>query len=226
MFCTSLRKRKEWETVPPALLACKTSQWIEKSIGTHDLSIPVPHQPRTPQLKDWFGLLLLSAVDMQSPLTMMGRIERLCHQKGGQDVGIVFLLTQQSVGGSGVASYMDFQSRVVRDFDIPIFPLSSISSLQTSLQGLHRQLVQTRCAPVPAPVSPLTALLPFCSTNPPIPEHSRNVLSDIVHSLPELAALATTSDGQERILGWLSGSSQNTAEDVLEFWAVEFIADA
>lgn len=62
----------------------------------------------------------------------------------------------------------------------------------------------------------------------PIPEHSRNVLSDIVHGIPELAQAATTRDGQEFLASYLddaAAGNQGTAEEIIEFWSQEYVID-
>ena len=65
---------------------------------------------------------------------------------------------------------------------------------------------------------PSLRLLPYCSVNAPIPEHDRNVLSEIYHSIAELAQAATTQEGQEALKKWLDGP---LAENVIQFWEEE-----
>jgi len=54
-------------------------------------------------------------------------------------------------------------------------------------------------------------------------EHTKNVLSDVFVSFKDLAAAATTTDGQQVIRGYLDGPTQ--AEDVISFWLNEYIAE-
>jgi hypothetical protein len=105
---------------------------------------------------------------------------------------------------------------------MPIIPLSSVSTLRATLSSFQRQLSQTRSAGRPPQINPTTALLPFCSVNGPIPEHARNVLSDICHSIPELAQAATTRDGQDALRQWLTEPSPDVAGNIIEFWEQEY----
>lgn len=98
-------------------------------------------------------------------------------------------------------------------------PLASISTLQDTLSGFQRQLVTTRKASVIPKVNAVTALLPFCTNNPPLPEHARNVLSDICHGIPDVARAATTRDGQQALRQWLEDANADVAGDVVHFWA-------
>lgn len=72
--------------------------------------------------------------------------------------------------------------------------------------------------------NPAATLLPYCSTNPPIPEHARNVVSDLCRSIPDVSRLATTQEGQTALRQWLSDAPA-VAEDIIGFWAQEFIVD-
>lgn len=109
------------------------------------------------------------------------------------------------------------------DLEMPVIPLPTVSSLTQTVFAFHRQLFQPH-TPL-SQINPATALLPFCSNNPPIPEHARNVLSDICHSIPELAQAATTPDGQKGLKSWLTEPSPAVAEDVIGFWEQEYIAE-
>ena len=78
-------------------------------------------------------------------------------------------------------------------------------------------------------VDPVTTLLPYCSVNAPLPEHTRNVLSDICHCLPHIAQAATTEDGQAYLKSYLEDGSpgtQGVTADIMEFWTQEYIVDA
>jgi len=126
MFCISLRKRKEWAAVPPALLAVQQPKWTgevflgivsrladldlnpEQSLDNHDMAIPVPQHRGDHQ--EFFRLLLLSSADIQPLEPTMARIERLYHQTGGRQVAIVFLMQDS---GNGAISYMSLQYRYV-----------------------------------------------------------------------------------------------------------------
>ncbi len=107
---------------------------------------------------------------------------------------------------------------------MPVIPLFSMDSLQTTLFSFQRRLIQTRSTRA-AQANVITALLPYCSKGPPIPEHARNVLSDICHSIPEIAQAATMPDGREGLRRYLSDPNPAVAEDIIHFWQEEIIFD-
>jgi hypothetical protein len=105
-----------------------------------------------------------------------------------------------------------------------ILPLFGVDLLLPTLFGFQRELVNTREAAVSAPKpKAVNALLPYCSTNPPIPEHLRNILSDVCPGIPSLAQAATTEDGQQMLRHWLPETGE--AEDIIGFWEQEFYLD-
>jgi hypothetical protein len=105
-----------------------------------------------------------------------------------------------------------------------ILPLFRVDLLLPTLFGFQRELVNTREAAVSAPKhKAVNALLPYWSTNPPIPEHLRNVLSDVCPGIPGLAQAATTEDGQQMLRHWLPETGE--AEDIIGFWEQEFYLD-
>jgi hypothetical protein len=109
-------------------------------------------------------------------------------------------------------------------YEIPIMPLHSVSSLQSTLLAFQKQIVQTQKSTLSLRIDPVNKLLPFCSLGGPIPEHARNVLSDICHSIPELAQAASTPDGQEGLKQWITDPPQ-LAGDIVGFWEHEYIVD-
>ncbi|KAE9381481.1 hypothetical protein N431DRAFT_476303 [Stipitochalara longipes BDJ] len=223
MFCSSLRKRPEWSTVPASLLSSTQPKWQEKTLETYDLAIPLPRRGQRDQM-EYFRLILLSSSDVQPPAPAMARIERLYHSSGGRHVGLIFLLNEKSPKGNGTIDFMNLQASVLANFEMQILPLFGIELLLKTLMGFQQQLVYCREASDQAKkLKSVTALLPYCSTNPPIPEHLRNVLSDVCHSITGLAQAATTQEGQEGLRQWLPETGE--AEDIIGFWEQEFVVD-
>ncbi|KAG0650940.1 hypothetical protein D0Z07_2560 [Hyphodiscus hymeniophilus] len=222
MFCISLRKRKEWASVPSTLLSQQQPKWQEQFLETHDLAVPLP-QRRQQDPKDFLRLLLLSATDILPPQNSLPRIERL-YQAGGKHVGVVFLLHEQDSQGSGSREFMTLQATLhTSGIEMPIIPLSSASSLSETISAFRRQLSQSH-APIPLG-HPATVLLPYCSNNSPIAEHARNLLSDLCHSIQELSQLATTVAGKRELTKWLTEGSPTVADKIIGFWEQEYIAD-
>jgi hypothetical protein len=131
---------------------------------------------------------------------------------------------QGSLGRLVVKYYKLTYSRLLPNFEMQILPLFGIDLLLPTLFAFQREMVQTREATVSAPKpKAITALLPYCSTNPPIPEHLRNILSDVCPGISGLAQAATTEDGQQILRHWLPETGE--AEDIIGFWEQEFYLD-
>ncbi|PMD24925.1 hypothetical protein NA56DRAFT_668815 [Hyaloscypha hepaticicola] len=223
MFCSSLRNRPEWSTAPATLLSAGQPRWQEKTLETQDLAIPLPRRGQREQ-PEYFRMILLSSSDLQPQGTEMARIERLYHSNGGRHVGVIFLLNEKSPKGNGTIEFMNLQARLLPNFEMQILPLFRVDQLLPTLFGFQRELVNAREATVSAPKpKAVNALLPYCSTNPPIPEHLRNILSDVCPGISGLAHAATTEDGQQMLRHWLPETGE--AEDIIGFWEQEFYLD-
>ncbi|KAH6671267.1 hypothetical protein B0J14DRAFT_485144 [Halenospora varia] len=214
---------------PNLVYKLRTDLSLEKQLETHDLAIPLP-KSREEDFQEVFRLLLVSASDPQNSGAMMARIERLYHQTGGRQVGVIFLLQEHTSTANGTISYMELQASLLPTFEMPIIPLhslpsGSISFLQATLFAFQRQLVNTQKATssLMRPANPITTLLPYCTLNPLLAEHSRNVLRDVCHSIQGLGHAATTTDGRVALQNVLP--NQATYEDVTGFWEQEFFAD-
>jgi len=79
----------------------------ELHLQTYDLAIPLPTQGK----QEFFRAILLSPAEMRSEEDCMGSIERLYHQTGGINVGIVFLVQDGGSQESGIRSLMNLQIR-------------------------------------------------------------------------------------------------------------------
>ncbi|KAF7879055.1 hypothetical protein EAF04_000255 [Stromatinia cepivora] len=222
MFCSSLRKRQEWATLPSTLLMEKIPKWKgrETTLNTHDLSLPI--RPSKEGEQEFFRVLLLSSSDMQPSANISARIERLYRQTGGRNVGIIFLLHEKESSSDGMKEYVNLQISLMSTFKLPILPLRSISQFLATVQTFQRQL----CIVLPPRrVDAQYELLPFSNVGNAMTEHTRNILSDICHSIPELARTAATADGQEQLREWLSEPNAESAEDVIDFWKREYLRD-
>lgn len=113
---------------------------------------------------------------------------------------------------------------LIPTYDISIMPLLMVSSLQPTLLAFQKQIIQTQKRMSSLQIDPVNGLLPFCSLGGPVPEHARNVLSDICHSIPGLAQAASTQEGQEGLKQWITEPS-NLVADIVGFWEQEYIVD-
>ena len=78
--------------------------------------------------------------------------------------------------------------------------------------------------PVPR-ISARSILLPHCtSTAParPLSEHDTNVLSDITHSISEVATLARDPRGKTKLQEWLG---EDVGRAIEEFWLDEWYCE-
>lgn len=175
----------------------------------------------------------------------MERIQHLYHHTGGQNIGILFLLNEKTPKGNGKVAFMDLQVRYVPGchhmplptntankqllslfptLEMPIIPLFSLTSLEATLTSFQRQFAyQRRSSTTAVPANPGVSLLPYCTNNPPLPEHARNVVSDICRSLSAVSRAATSEDGQLGLREYLDGTVPGAAQDVIDFWAEEII---
>lgn len=99
-------------------------------------------------------------------------------------------------------------------FQVPILPLTSISQFLPMVQQFQRQLC---VVPTPKRIDAQYELLPFSNVGQAMTEHTRNILSDICHSIPEAARTALTPDGQEQLREWLSEPEPVAAQDIIDF---------
>jgi len=79
---------------------------LERELNTHDLALPIPLGGTQDGL---FRLIVMSSTDLKPQAQYMERVERLYHQTGGRDVGIVFLMDETS-SEQGVRNLMLLQA--------------------------------------------------------------------------------------------------------------------
>lgn len=108
MFCSSLRKRPGFASLPATLLSLQNPKWKESNLESHDLGIPVPLPSDKHHM---FNIFLLSGHDMQPPMNAVARVERLYHKTGGRDLGVIFLLQENPPHGNGTTAFMELQMK-------------------------------------------------------------------------------------------------------------------
>ncbi|KAM0164467.1 hypothetical protein ACHAPG_000665 [Botrytis cinerea] len=86
-------------------------------------------------------------------------------------------------------------------------------------------LIQLCIVPSSKRVDARYELLPFSHVGNTMTEHTRNILSDICHSIPELVRTASTTGGQEQLREWLSEPNPESALDVIDFWKREYLLE-
>lgn len=107
---------------------------------------------------------------------------------------------------------------------MPIIPLYNLDSLLKTLYDFNHAFFINSTDQAKLTIRPGTHVLPYCSANPPLSEHSRNILRDLVPCLRDLADAATTRDGQAAIRESFGGEKGAiVANDVMDFWRVEYV---
>lgn len=187
----------------------------ESLLTTHDLAIPLspntrPDARRTRQL-----LALLFAPSATTEDTLSQSIERIRHfacLTGGQDLVIVFLLnppentlftsakgigekdTSRHSGEDGVVAYTKLRAALLDYADIPHIPILLLTS-PDSLSGLMKSHIASLTKPKPKQQPQVTPLhlLQLCTANPPMPQQTAFILSDLFPNLRELAVACTTA---------------------------------
>jgi hypothetical protein len=131
MFCSSLRRRKEWAQLVPALLRSTSPGWkgtlkanslgyraskvreltfrpipSEINLHSHDVAFALPPQSQHHQPRVSFKLILLSSEEAKAA-EATAKIERLSMLNGGQNVTIFLLLD----GSGRVDSLVHLQMR-------------------------------------------------------------------------------------------------------------------
>lgn len=120
---------------------------------------------------------------------------------------------------------------MIPDFKMSILPIASIASLPKALSAFQQQFIQTWKATQPTQISAVKDLLPYCTVNPPLSEHARNVLSDICTGIPSLVQAVSTKEGQDSIRSYIDNSSPtggggDATTGIVEFWIQEYVYDS
>ncbi|PSR92074.1 hypothetical protein BD289DRAFT_188934 [Coniella lustricola] len=216
MFCTTLRKRKQWAPAVPGLLQFDKMRFRESKLDTHDVNLPLPSiSPGQRYLR----FVLLSNTDGDSAYKHQ-RVERLYHLSAGSDTAIIWLFGDN---GDGPLSYAQFQIELTDKFDIPLVPLQSIEDLPLVLSRFHRAFLkadlftrQTRAQPTST--GPIEALLPYSTVSPPLSEHKVHILSDVTVSFADLVNMVSSKEGRAEVARYLE---QGDADRIIEFWSRE-----
>ncbi|KAH8905503.1 hypothetical protein BR93DRAFT_802212 [Coniochaeta sp. PMI_546] len=218
MFCTTLRKRPEWAAAVPILLRKQTRNWKEKKLETHDVALPMPAIGTIDSGGVFLRLMLLSALDLKQPDTQQ-RIERLFYLEGGRRCAIVFLLSPDG-NENGLLALGRLQIEIMEKFlTIPILPLMSLDDLPAMLEAFHGELIIPKPYQTHSVGSEAQALLPYCSVNPPLPQHPTHVLSDINTSFSDLLDKVSTGQGQAILQDY---AGDDVAKRIIQFWTTEF----
>ncbi|KAK3113284.1 hypothetical protein LTR53_009568 [Teratosphaeriaceae sp. CCFEE 6253] len=243
MFCTTLRRRPSINACVAALTARPGLGLRESRLDTHDIAISLDDGagPMDGGALRCLRLLLLgpSSTDASKLEATLDRIQHFMSLTGGRDLAIAFLLqgpppssftsARQLVdvmgigkgnATSGMHAYTLLQATLVERLDpshIPLLPVATLESLPILLQKYVASLSQRE--PLRGMRKPPTALdlLQLCTANPPMPQETAYILSDLFANLRELAdactsipSAPTSSSPSARDQYGLGESSQDT----------------
>ncbi|KAK5134655.1 hypothetical protein LTR08_006311 [Meristemomyces frigidus] len=165
-------------------------------------------------------VLLLSLSVTASPSALddtMKRIQHFVALTGGRDLAIVFLLSSRpptqatalakplatktedndddAAAAAGVHAYVALQAALMSHSDVPNIPLLPLASSE-GLAALLKKHAAVLARPRPQPIASLSTsfgLLQLCTADPPMPQQTAYVLTDVFVDLRDLAEVCTTA---------------------------------
>ncbi|SPQ18178.1 970ca8ca-7853-4a90-8e7b-349c18171392 [Thermothielavioides terrestris] len=172
LVCSSLRQRPAWASTAAQLLESDGRRWRETYLGTHDLSLTVPHAYFEDH--DVFRLLLICPDDIANPHTL-DRIRDLHRLRNGRNAALIFLLNQnhqddepQPHSQPAMPAFMALHITLQREnTPLPILPLPTPADLHSTLQTFVAAAASASASssvppPWPPPIEAARDLLPHC----------------------------------------------------------------
>ncbi|KAK1811581.1 hypothetical protein LTR12_014074 [Friedmanniomyces endolithicus] len=219
MLCTKLRRRASFSSVVPALTTTAGLSLRESRLETHDIAIPLGAAidpatgiaTTTRHLR--YLLLASSSVDQSNIGGTLDRIQHFASLTGGQDLAIVFLLqptpaitfipakqlfddasNSSRSSSDGMYAYTSLQAALMDRSDVPYIPILPLATLST-LPDLLKWHASSRARSPPKAISrpPRSLdLLQLCTANPPMPQQTAYILTDLFPYLRDLAMACTS----------------------------------
>jgi hypothetical protein len=107
------------------------------------------------------------------------------------------------------------------DISCPVLPIPDISSLLPTLEDYLKGIQPSTRQFLEQPMfTNLIAQATASAPAKPLSEHDTNVISDIFSSLKDFEGATRTQRGRAKLYNFLE---RTTAEDVVDFWADEWI---
>lgn len=104
---------------------------------------------------------------------------------------------------------------------MPVIPVYSLATLRDTVAGFQQTLVTSRATTMRMPACPPDAILPYCTTQPLLPDSVCEILRGTCHSISDLARAATTADGRQALADLLQQARCGTAQQIMDFWTFE-----
>jgi len=227
MFCTSLRKRSELRKLVNELTESTEPHFKESNLKTFDLALGVPTRSGSNETIRTLQVLVLtpSSLDDNAKASTMARIEHFA-ALGADSSAVAFVLSTFAHPTfdfvNGLRAFLTLQLMISEHPNaspVTILPVTSpstfISDLSSYAGTLHQYLYLNLSG-----CSARTSLLPHMTSSAPshpLSEHNTNILSDICHSISDVAELADSEQGQFSLEEWL----EEAGRDVTVFWQKE-----
>ncbi|KAK0906781.1 hypothetical protein LTR91_015221 [Friedmanniomyces endolithicus] len=192
---------------------------VESRLDTHDIAIPLgaTDDPATGIATTTrhlrYLLLAPSSLDQNHIGITLDRIRHFASLTGGQDLAIVFLLqpppvitftpAKQLLGNAsncsksssdGIYAYTSLQATLMDRSDVPYIPILPLATLSALPDLLKRHASNRAHSPPKAISKPPRSLdlLKLCTANPPMPQQTAYILSDLFPNLRDLAVACTS----------------------------------
>jgi hypothetical protein len=188
-------------------------------LHTHDIAISVGNSTHR------ILILTESSVSPISKAPTLSRVQHFEALTGGTDSFIFFVPSTPSAGRAltcqhVLQAFQDLQFFLLsHSILIPVLYVSAPEALPSALKCLT--MGRTRCTE-PAPPPAVTAVLPYCTVEPPMSQEALTILSDLYPNMRSLAGLQSEENTMRMMA---AGMSEAEAEDCLAFWKEEFLAE-
>ncbi|KAL8946726.1 MAG: hypothetical protein Q9222_006918 [Ikaeria aurantiellina] len=207
----------------------------QAKLTTHDLSIPRAiasskssddQQQSATQQQQLFLLLTPESILERDRNALLSRIERLVSLTAAPIPAIAFLCSispAQKSSTNGLQAYMTLQTMLHESsLSIALLPVASPTQILSILSAHIKPSVPAKPTSVAAPPRALLRQVTATAPNRPLSEHATNVLSDICHSIGEVAALTKNERGIKTLENFLG---EEDAGNIASFWAEEWICE-
>ncbi|KAL8997351.1 MAG: hypothetical protein Q9188_006345 [Gyalolechia gomerana] len=197
-------------------------------LTTHDIALPIQSPNTTTSFQQQQLFLLLTPVSIlgSERHAVLPRIERFATLTTDPKPAIAFLLANNSTPNptiNGFHTYMTLQTMLHElSLSLALLPVASPSQILPLLNTYTAAPAPSHRAPT-VPTS-LTLLRQITAAAPvsPLSEHSANVLSDVCHSIRDVAAMTESDDGMKVLEDYLG---EEDAKNIESFWAEEWICE-
>ncbi|MCJ1389337.1 hypothetical protein MMC18_002193 [Xylographa bjoerkii] len=210
------------------LLLCSNRLLIimmkESNLKTFDLALGIPSRSDSHETVRTLQVLVLTpaSLDENMKANTMARIEHFS-ALGGDSIAITFMFSTSATAipdsMDGLRALSTLQLMILAHSNVPSLPILPITNpfsflleLNTYLDSLHHYSHLT----LPQ-FSVRTNLLRHTTSSAPsrpLSEHNTNILSDICHSLSDVAKLADSEQGYLTLEEWL----EDAGKGVTKFW--------